>query len=156
MDKFIAGLYSVSKWLVAALVAAMSVVIIAQIISRGIFHYSIFWAEELSRFCLIWITFIGASAAYKNVEMAALDLLEKKISGKFRWLNKVIIELLVLVFVVTALYYGVIQTFSPSIMNQVSPAIQLPMFIVYLAIPIGFGLMSLYSISSLIRLIKHR
>ena len=125
-------IYKLSKILLAALIGAMTIVIIAQVLSRGLLNNSIFWAEEFSRYCFIWATFIGASVAYKSGEMVALDLIVNKISIKFKWLYFTMIELFVLLFSLVVLNYGIQQTFSPSIMNQVSPAIQLPMYIVYL------------------------
>lgn len=156
MDKVLDKLYILSKWLLSFFVAAMTIVIIAQIISRGVFNYSIFWAEEFSRYCFVWVTFIGASVTYKSGEMVALDFIVNKISTRFKWLYLGILELIVLIFSLVALNFGLMQTFSPSIMNQVSPAIQLPMFIIYLSIPIGFGLISLYAINSILRLIRFR
>ena len=149
-------IYKLSKILLAALIGAMTIVIIAQVLSRGLLNNSIFWAEEFSRYCFIWATFIGASVAYKCGEMVALDLIVNKISIKFKWLYFTMIELFVLLFSLVVLNYGIQQTFSPSIMNQVSPAIQLPMYIVYLSIPLGFGLICIYAINSIIHLIRFR
>ncbi|MCM3397759.1 TRAP transporter small permease [Oceanobacillus profundus] len=149
-------IYKLSKILLAALIGAMTIVIIAQVLSRGLLNNSIFWAEEFSRYCFIWATFIGASVAYKSGEMVALDLIVNKISIKFKWLYFTMIELFVLLFSLVVLNYGIQQTFSPSIMNQVSPAIQLPMYIVYLSIPLGFGLICIYAINSIIHLIRFR
>lgn len=156
LDRFVNSVYKLSTVLLSVLVAAMTIIIIAQVLSRGLINISIFGAEEFSRYCFIWATFLGASVAYKSGEMVALDLIVNKISIKFKWLYLIMIELFVLLFSLVVLNYGIQQTFSPSIMNQVSPAIQLPMFIVYLSIPLGFGLICLYSIHTIIRLIRFR
>lgn len=130
----------------------MTVVIIAQVFCRTFLGFSIYWAEELARYLLVWITFLGASMAFRNADLASFDLVQKKINPEWQWIYRLFIEASVLFFVAVAFYYGIKQTFSPSIMNQVSPALRLPMSVNYMAVPAGFGLMLIYGLSSIITL----
>lgn len=134
----------------------MTIVIVAQVICRTFFGFSIFWAEELSRYCLTWVTFVGASMALRNADLVALDLIEKKMKGQWKWFLQLFIEILVFVFILIAIVYGLKQAFSPSIINQVSPALRLPMPIVYISIPVGFTFMLIHSIRSCFQLVKSR
>lgn len=145
-----------SKILLTNLVGVMSLVLIIQVICRTFFGFSIFWSEELARYCLVWITFIGASIALKNVELANLDILVEKISKNFRWIALLIIEGLVLCFIILAIIYGFKQTFSTGSLSQVSPAMQLPMWVVNISVPIGFGVMLIHTLTSLMNLITNR
>lgn len=134
----------------------MTIVVIAQVICRTFLGFSLFWAEELARFCLIWITFLGASIALRNADLAALDLIQKKIHGRWQWVCQLVIQILILIFILISFYYGVKQAMSPSIMGQVSPAMRLPMVIVYSSVPVGFGFMFIHTIESLIKVVINR
>lgn len=55
-----------AEYLIIGLIAAISVLIFTQVVFRYVFNYSLFWSEELGRYTLIWITFIGASIGFKR------------------------------------------------------------------------------------------
>ena len=52
--------------LAGALLAVMLALALAQIVSRGVFHYSLDWAEELARVALVWSVLLVAPFAYRN------------------------------------------------------------------------------------------
>ncbi|HSW33947.1 MAG TPA: TRAP transporter small permease, partial [Steroidobacteraceae bacterium] len=52
--------------LAAALLAVMLALALAQIVSRGLFHYSLDWAEELARVALVWSVLLTAPYAYRH------------------------------------------------------------------------------------------
>jgi len=56
------------------LVAAMAIVILMQVVFRYFFHSPLSWSEELARFSMIWITFFGASIAFKENSLSRVDL----------------------------------------------------------------------------------
>lgn len=45
---------------------AMALVIMVQVAARYLFNHSLFWSEELGRLLLVWLTFLGASVAYRR------------------------------------------------------------------------------------------
>ena len=49
-----------------ALLAVMLALALAQIVSRGLLHYSLDWAEELARVALVWSVLLVAPYAYRN------------------------------------------------------------------------------------------
>lgn len=156
MEQISASIYKFSKLLLIVLVAVMSTVIVVQVVCRTFFGFSFFWAEEFARYCLIWLTFVGASMALKKAELAGLDLLSTKIKGRWKKVYLFFTETLVLLFILAAIYYGFKQTFSPSVLNQVSPALRLPMPVVYISIPIGFTFMLIHLLSSLVKVVVGR
>ena len=58
---------TVERWLVAAngavliaLMAGMALLVIANVFARYVFNNSFVWAEELSRYMMIWVGFLGS------------------------------------------------------------------------------------------------
>jgi len=50
----------------AILLFIMLVLVSVQVITRYIFNNPISWTEEMARFILVWITFIGAAISLKQ------------------------------------------------------------------------------------------
>ena len=59
----------------AILGITMAAVIILQVIFRYVLNHSLFWSEELARYLLVWLTFLGASSAYYRKVHPGIDLL---------------------------------------------------------------------------------
>jgi|SRR5690625_3843533 len=154
LEKTSDSVHFFSKYLLLVLVGSMSLVIIAQVFSRTFLGLSIYWSEEFARYCLIWITFIGASIAYKNIELAMFDLIIEKISLNWRWLYLIVLDIIVLTFIVITIYYGLLKIIEPTTLMNSSPALKLPIWIVYLSVPIGFTFMLIHNINFIFQKIK--
>lgn len=148
--------YQLSKKLLALMLFIMTAVIIVQVICRTFLGFSIFWSEELARYLFVWVSFIGASIALRKGDLVAMDFLEGKIKGKWQLVYQCLIQLIVLTFVVIAFYFGLKQIFTPTVLNNISPALRLPMSLVYAAVPVGFGLMIIHILDILTHIVIKR
>ena len=120
------------------LITGMIVTVSLQIIAR-VFFTALSWTEEMSRYLLVWGSFLGASLAYhRGAHIAVTFVLERLSTGARRW-TVFVAHLFSLVFFILGFWYGIemikMQVF------QVSPSLNLPMKDVYLVIPISFGFM---------------
>ena len=64
-----------ATYLLILLTITISLLIFAQVICRYVFNYSLYWSEELGRYTLIWITFLGASVGFKRKAHVGVDFL---------------------------------------------------------------------------------
>ena len=55
-----------------------------QVFSRYVLNHSLFWSEEVGRICLVWISFLGASAAYKRRAHIGMDFMVVRLPHKTR------------------------------------------------------------------------
>ena len=121
--------------LVSLMMGVMLVVIFMAAASRYLLNASPTWAEELARYLMVWVCFLGAPLAVGEgghvgvqVLMARLPLGPKK---AIRLLTIAAIELFLGVVVAKAfVLIGMITM-------QESPALRIPIYYVYLAVPIG-------------------
>ncbi|WP_320047404.1 TRAP transporter small permease subunit [uncultured Ilyobacter sp.] len=68
------------------------------------------WTGEVSEYAFTWAVFMGAGVmAYENQHFAFTSVLDK-LSGKNKIILKIFISIMVLLFSVAILYYGVIIT----------------------------------------------
>lgn len=63
----------------ALLFIVMVVFVFLQIISRGIFGSSFAWTEEIARYAMIWITFLGAAIAFQYKAHIGIDYFVRKL-----------------------------------------------------------------------------
>ena len=123
------------------MVAIMVVILLSQVILRYVFSAPFKQAEEIARYCMIWITFVGASYGAKKRTHAEITFISDRISSKTvrKW-HQIIVDLLVTVsflyLMPEAINFVILQQVvrSPSMLN-------LPMSSIYIIMPIGIALM---------------
>jgi TRAP-type C4-dicarboxylate transport system permease small subunit len=72
------------KTVVCAMGMAMALVVAVQVVSRYVFNHSLFWSEELARFLLIWLSFLGATVAYCHGAHPGVDSLVRRLPEQWR------------------------------------------------------------------------
>lgn len=145
----------VLKWLdenleetiLVVLLLIMSLAMGAQIIARYIFNSPLSWSEELARFLFVWSGFLSISYCFKKQISIKIEqvvsFLPKKIAAVFKIIEKA--TMLVFYFYMVPFAWTYFNNAVSS--GQVSPAMQIPMYIVYVAPLVGF-------ILSIIRLLQ--
>ena len=63
---------TILRWIVMIMLSVMSVIVFAQVVFR-IVHLSIPWSEELSKYLLIWSTFMGELCAFAKAPLLVLN-----------------------------------------------------------------------------------
>jgi len=116
-----------------------------QVIFRYLFNHPLFWSEELSRYSFVWLVFIGAAVAMKRGVHIGVDYFVNNLPLKLKNYLKILISVLELFFLLTVINRSILVVRVN--MSQHSPALRIPMGLVYLAIPVGFSLMVGYIIS---------
>ena len=71
-----------AEYLLLLLGLSMTATVILQVFSRYILNHSLFWSEELARYLLVWLTFIGATVAYHRNMHPGVDFLFKRLDRK--------------------------------------------------------------------------
>lgn len=132
--------------MVAASILTLLLVISAlwQVISRFIGIPSTF-TEELLRFMLIWVSFLGATYAFGSRQQLAIIFLKNKLRGRPAFGLQLFIDIIVILFVGAVLVVGG-WDISSSTMGQVSPIMGIPMGFIYAILPISGCLIIFYQL----------
>ncbi len=138
----------VAEYLLIILIGSISILIFIQVIFRYVFNHSIYWSEEVGRYLLIWITFIGASVGFKRKAHVGIDFLYEKLKGSIQKYITIIIEVFTILVSFVMFFYGIKLTIF--VRMQLSPALFLPMSFPYSSIAIGGFLILIHSINFLI------
>ncbi|MDO5688733.1 MAG: TRAP transporter small permease [Tissierellia bacterium] len=121
--------------------AAMVIIVVIQVLTRYVFFYSLPWSEESSRYLFAWLIFLGASVGVRDDSQIGIDLIDtvirtdrsKKVLNLFIYTVQLISCLVLL--------YNAVSFIRVGGAGQRSPAMHLPMTLVYLCLIIGFLLM---------------
>ena len=129
--------------ILAALVAA----VVWQVCSRYLLNNPSSATEEIARYLLIWVSFLGASYAYRRRMHISLDLLTRRLHGKPKGYVELLALSAVAVFAIAILILGgsslVILTWQ---LGQVSAVLGISVSIVYTVIPLSGALILLDTI----------
>ncbi len=122
--------------IVLSLLAIMVIIMGIQVFMRYAVNYSLSWPEELTRYMFIWFVFIGMSYAVKydiHIRINILETFVPKIEKSLR----VIQDIFFFAFCCYMLPYAFKAVKMLIKTNQHSPAMQIPMYAVYIALLIG-------------------
>lgn len=122
------------RFIVIIMLSVMSVVVFAQVLFR-IVHLSIPWSEELSKYLLIWSTFLGAAICIRKGSLVGLEFLKNSMSEEKQKILQTILNLIVcamLLFLINVGFWAVRRVWF-----QITPVLKLSMGLMYAAIPIG-------------------
>lgn len=107
------------------MLCVMVAVIFALVISRYIFSYSFIWVEELTRFLLIWLTFLGAATLILQREHIRMDFIYLRMPMVFRRIVQVIYTIIELGVLYILIVQGLKYSESVGVMD--SPALGVSM-----------------------------
>ncbi len=77
MQKLIDGFFKLLEVLVVVMLFAMVVMVFGNVVMRYVFDSGILISEEMSRYCFIWLTYIGAMVAMREGGHLGMDSLVK-------------------------------------------------------------------------------
>jgi len=146
----------IDKVLGKTLVLIMSVMVVNvlwQVFTRYVTGDPSSFTDELARYLMIWIGVLGAAyVSGKNMHVA-IDIVATRSKAKTRKRLKTIVTLLVILFVLFAFVIGGSRlVYISYILGQQSPALQIPLAVVYIILPISGLLIMYYKISDLLNL----
>ena len=127
-----------NRWAVIAILAAMASMVFANVALRFFTDHSILWVEEVSRYLMIWLTFLGAGLVLRYGGHIGIDALQDKLPRQAVWIRAAIFVLM-LAFFVVMLWLG--ARYALLTWGQTTPVLEIPIGAVYLAMPVGFALM---------------
>ncbi|MFV0556396.1 MAG: TRAP transporter small permease [Lactovum sp.] len=140
-------------WFCAILLGIMVIEATWQVVSRYIFNAPASWTDEILRFQLIWITMIGAPLSHGLNRIMAVTIFTDKLAAKGKKINRIIVELVVMIFAIAVLIIGGFMV-ALNAYGQISPSLGINMFYVYLSIPVSGILFVIYNSLNLYDFIK--
>jgi C4-dicarboxylate transporter DctQ subunit len=130
----------IAAWLLIAMTAAVFWGILERFVIRGGFGFT----DELSRYISIWAVFFGGCLGVVKNAHIGVEVFVKPLPRSFQRPMAVLANGICMVFMGFAAWYGWDYFIRLSKTTQTSPAMGIPMSLVFLAVPIGCALMCVH------------
>jgi C4-dicarboxylate transporter DctQ subunit len=108
------------------------------VIARYVFDSSLTWASELTVYLFLWSTFFGAAYCFKQDAHIGINLLLEKVSPPSAKFLMLLAHTLTLIFLFAVGYYGYEYVVFVHELEETSVDLEMPMWIIYLVIPVSF------------------
>ena len=141
LHKTVSGVRAATRFFVLVCYGYMVLAILVQVFGRYVFNYSIAGAEESATFAQVWLAVMGAGIAMRRGTVFAIEALPAMLPLAPARAVSVAIAAANLAFLGVVIYGSTILIEHG--VGQASPSLQIPMWIVYVLIPLGmlyFGL----------------
>jgi TRAP-type C4-dicarboxylate transport system permease small subunit len=134
--RVIASIRKVAAFVVIVSFIYMTFAVLAQVVGRYVFNYSISWSEETSRFAQIWAVMIAAGITMQRGLHVAVDTLATYLPLNVARALKVFIVAACLWFL-AVVFYASLALVKLGWEFETSPVLLMPMWTIYICIPIG-------------------
>lgn len=121
----------------------ISAIVFSNVIARYFFGASFAWSEELSRYIIVWVTFIGMSSCARHDAHVKVDLLANILKGKSKWIHEIVINLIMVLLSAYMVYISFGFTITQFKGGNTSVAIAIPVWLIYVSTVIGFAFCTL-------------
>lgn len=140
-------LNNIEETLITVIFVIMVAVCFLQVIARFILSISLSWSEALLCTCLIWVTCLAASVAFKKKSHLGVDFVTGLFPPKLKRAVTFLTYLICIAFHVIIIFTTVKLIGRQIHTDQIIVSLKVPIALVTAAIPVGFSL-------SIIRIIQ--
>ncbi|OGA73296.1 MAG: hypothetical protein A3G81_03645 [Betaproteobacteria bacterium RIFCSPLOWO2_12_FULL_65_14] len=136
---------TLTSWVVAYLTLQMCLAVLLGVFTRYVLNDSLAWTEELARYSMIWLSWLGGGIALRRGAHIAVEFLRDALPQTVRSVIVLAGRLGVFFFLGVCLWYGVDLTSRVSAQSTI--ALGISMQIPYAAIPVGALLMAYHLVA---------
>lgn len=137
-------------YVLALIMGIMVINVLWQVFTRFVMGAPSSFTDELARYLMIWVGVLGAAYISGKRMHVAIDILPNRLSKEKQVQLKKFVNFIIILFCFGALVVGGLRlVYITYILDQHSPALQIPLALVYLIIPISGILIIYYKISDI-------
>ena len=150
LDRISHALDVVCGALCVVMIAAMVVLTAAQIVFRTWFT-ALSWSDEVTRYLLVWSTFLGATCVYRHSGNISITFVQEAFPEKVTRGLRVVVHLVCCVLFAVLLVYGWRYVVSNP---MTATSLPIKMSYIYLCVPISMVILLIHAIVMTIDEIK--
>ncbi len=156
------GLLKVIAWVedasISFMLLSMIGIVLVQIFLRNFYSTGVSGGAEIVRHLVLWVAFLGAGIAARERKHIKIDIIQRVLSHRLRFLSEFITDLFAAVICGILLYASIMFVLSDKGTGTTIAFFDIPIWILELVIPLGYGAITLRyaicSFESLAKLVK--
>ena len=137
-------LCNLDLFLASIALAVLTLVTFAAVIMRYVLKAPLLWQEEAQAFCQVWMIFLGASVAFRQGSIVAIEMVVDALPEKGKRIMEYVVDMIViftLTFLMVKCQQYIAQIFGRT--HRGTPILGIPYELIYGISPYGCGLMIL-------------
>lgn len=123
-----------------------------QVFFRYVLRQPLMWPEELSRYLLIWMVFLGAVLLSKKDKHVKVEVFQNLLPAVAQRVLKLLLDLVIVLFLAVLLWGSGLPLKEFLVLK--SPAMQLPLIFVFIVVPLSALLMFVIYLGKLVEDIR--
>ena len=127
---------------IVIMLGLMVIITGAQIVCRTWFR-ALSWSDEVTRYLLIWSTFLGATVVYRHNGHISVNLLREAVPPKASRVLRVLVHVVCFVLFVVLEHYSIRYCGK---LTKTATALPIKMKYIYLCIPISMAIMMVHAL----------
>lgn len=136
-------------------VLVMAAVSVANVIGRFAFGESLFFAEELNRFLIVLITFVGIGYAARKGRHIRMSAIYDSLPDLWRKALMVVIALTTAAAMFVLAYYAYVYVDKVAATGRIAPSLRVPIYLTLLWVPVGFVITGIqYTLTAVVNLVR--
>lgn len=139
------------RWLLLTFYVMLVITMAIEVLRREVFAYSSIWGEEVVRYSFIYLAWIGAAAAVKERAHIRIDVIMHYLGPRPKALLYIFGDLVMFLVALVALYWSFETVHVSAKFGSVTDGLRISKVWFLMAVPVGFALITLRLIQSLIR-----
>ncbi len=152
MQKLKKAVDLVLEWISVILLGLMTVLVTYQVIVRFFFTPSPY-TEAISKYMFVWLVLFAGAYVFGLREHMNIGFVRSKMPPKTASIVEMCCEGVIALFAITVMIYGG-YTQSMKQMNQLDAALQIPMGVIYIAVPVSGIFILFYALCNVLELAK--
>lgn len=125
-EKFLVGIFAITI-----------ILIFTQVVMRQFFNFSLAWSEELARYLFIWECWVGVSLAERYEKHIRITIVIDKLNTVGKKILESIVTIALIAAAILLIVYGIEVVNTISDTGSTSPALRIPMTLIYISMPVG-------------------
>jgi len=148
-DRFLNFISAVVRYVILVMTSCIFIIVLFTVFSRYLFNYVASWSEEVPRYLLVWIGFLGAALAVRQNEHIGFDYIFNKLPPTGQKILALLLNLGIVIIGLIMLVYGIdfVKQFGGDWMESI-PYTNIWF---YISLPISGALILLYVLRDEIR-----
>lgn len=137
MKKWDRALTAVEDFILVFATLSPAIVLFINVILRKFTMSAIVWAEEYSKFAIMWVVFGGCGVAVRHGAHARITAFYDALKGRARLALDILVCLIFTAYAVFLVIYGIRFMQQAIEKHTISAFLMIPMWTIYLAVPFG-------------------
>ena len=155
MKKFDAVISRIEETILATAIIAMAIILIGGVISRTVFNASWGFTEEVSTGLTTLVTFFAIGYCARKARHISMSIVFDLVNEKAKKAMMVIVTVVTFGVMAFLTWLSIDYVATAAQLGRVTPSLRIPVWIMTISVPIGFGFAALeYLRSAILNIIR--